>query len=168
MQRWYPEALDEFKIYTVFDLLLEYIEGKKITLDPTVHQMVTTYHDSCNYGRKSEIFFGHGYFAEGRAILNQCCPRFVEMIPNRRQSYCCGAGGGIPTMPFSAEQVYHGRMKASQIKETKAELVVVSCQTCRDQFLKTLNSEFELNIQVKYLWELVADSMIMPEKQISA
>ncbi len=157
--------MKEFKIYTVFDLLLEYIQRGAITLNPKAHKLAATYHDPCNYGRKSLNAFGKGYFEEGRTITKLCCSTYVELTPNREQNYCCGAGGGLRTMPFSAEQVYHGRMKARQIKETKAKLIIASCQTCRDQLLKTLNSEFDLGIQVKYLWELVADSLVMPGAQ---
>jgi Fe-S oxidoreductase len=129
--------------------------------------MVTTYHDPCNYGRKSQSAFGHGYFEEGRFITSLCCSKYVEMTPNRNLNFCCGAGGGLRSMPFQAEQVYHGRMKARQIQETGAELVIASCQTCRDQLLKTLKPEFDLDIQVKYLWELVADSLVMPPVQVT-
>ncbi len=111
--------------------------------------------------------FGQDYFEEGRSITQKCCSRYIELVPNRMQNYCCGAGGGLRSMPFLAEQVFHGRMKARQIKEARAELVVTSCQTCRDQILKTLNSEFDLGIKVKYLWELVAEALVMPVTKVS-
>jgi Fe-S oxidoreductase len=54
-------------------------------------------------------------------------------------------------------------MKARQIAESKAELVIAPCHNCRDQLKKSLNREFNLGVEVKYLWELVADSLVMPE-----
>ncbi len=66
-------------------------------------------------------------------------------------------------MPFAAERVYYGRIKARQIQETGAELVIAPCHNCRDQLMKSLNREYELGIEVKYLWELVADSLVLPE-----
>lgn len=168
MQKWYPEVLEEFKIYSVFDLLLEYLENERIVVDPEVHAKITTYHDPCNYGRKSLKAFGHGYFKEGRIITGACCPDFVDMAPNGNGNYCCGAGGGAWAMPYGAERVYYGRIKARQIRETGAELVVAPCHNCRDQLKKSLNKEYELGVEVKYLWELVADSLILPRpaKQI--
>ena len=163
MQKWYPEVLEEFKIYSVFDLLLEYINNDRITLDPQLHSKLATYHDPCNYGRKSLKAFGHGYFEEGRIITRACCPEFVDMAPKANGNYCCGAGGGAWALPFAAERVYHGRIKARQIRETKAELVIAPCHNCRDQLKKSLNQEYELGIEVKYLWELVADSLVLPE-----
>ncbi len=142
---------------------MEYIENDRITLNPELHTKLTTYHDPCNYGRKSLKAFGHGYFEEGRTITRACCPDFIEMIPAGNGNYCCGAGGGAWAMPYSAERVYYGRVKARQIQETGAELVIAPCHNCRDQFKKSLNQEYELGIEVKYLWELVSDSLILPE-----
>jgi hypothetical protein len=31
--------------------------------------------------------------------------------------------------------------------------------------MKSLKKEYDLDIEVKYLWELVADSLIIPKKQ---
>ncbi len=166
MQKWYPEVLEEFKIYSVFDLLLEYLENKRIFVDPEVHTQITTYHDPCNYGRKSLKSFGHGYFSEGRIITRACCPNFVDMEPNGNGNYCCGAGGGAWAMPYSAERVYYGRIKARQIRETGANLVVAPCHNCRDQLKKSLNHEYELGVEVKYLWEVVADSLVLDKCEV--
>ncbi|OQX18380.1 MAG: hypothetical protein BWK76_07735 [Desulfobulbaceae bacterium A2] len=164
MQKWFPAALKKFKIYSVFDLLLEYIDSGSIRLTQEAHPERTTYHDPCNYGRKSEKAFGHGYYEEGRIITKACCGDYQDMEPNREFNYCCGAGGGAWAMPYSAERIFYGRIKARQIQDTGARLVIAPCHNCRDQLKKSLNKEFDLNIEVKYLWELVADSLIMPEQ----
>jgi dimethylglycine catabolism B len=162
LNRWYPEALKEFKICTIFDLLLEYINTGRIKVDNTLHTKRTVYHDPCNYGRKSMKAFGQAYYEEGRAITRACCPDLVEMEPNRGANYCCGAGGGAWAMPFADERVYYGRMKARQVSESEAKLVIASCHNCRDQLKKSLNQEYSLGVEVKYMWELVADSLILP------
>lgn len=149
---------------TVFDLLLEYIDEGKIKLDKDVHIKPTAYHDPCNYGRKSLKAFGQAYFEEGRAVARACCDDVRELLPNKNGAYCCGAGGGAWALPYSDERVYYGRLKARQITEAGAELVVAPCHNCRDQLMKSLNKEYGLGIEVKYLWELVADSLIMPGK----
>ena len=64
-------------------------------------------------------------------------------------------------MPYEAERIYYGRVKAKQIRDTGAKMVVAPCHNCRDQIMKSLNKEFDLGIEVKYLWELVADSLIV-------
>ena len=165
LNRWYPDALKEFKVCTLFDLLLGYIRGGRIQVEQARHSQKTVYHDPCNYGRKSLRSFGQGYFDEARKIVSACCRNVVEMEPNREANYCCGAGGGAWAMPFSAERIYYGRMKARQINESEAELVVTACHGCRDQLRKSLVQEYDLDVQVKYIWELVADAVILPGEE---
>jgi Fe-S oxidoreductase len=164
LEHWFPESLQQFKIYTIFDLLLEYLKEQRITLSPIISNKLVTFHDSCNYGRKSLKAFGHGYFEEGRTLTQACCTKYIDLIPDREDNYCCGAGGGAWARPYGAERVYHGRIKARQISESGAKLVITSCQNCKDQLEKSLNHEFNLNIEVQFLWELVANALVKPGK----
>jgi len=89
---------------------------------------------------------------------------FVDMYPNRANNFCCGAGGGAWAMPYAEERIYYGRVKAKQIEETGAELLVAPCHNCRDQIMKSLRKEYGMmHVEVKYLWELVADSLVLDE-----
>jgi Fe-S oxidoreductase len=160
LNRWYPEALREFKIVTIFDLLLDYLDGGRIQLDRSVHAVAAAYHDPCNYGRKSLKAFGQDYFEEGRAVTRACCDNIKELNPHRNSAYCCGAGGGAWAMPFLDERVYHGRLKARQIAESGAELIIAPCHTCHDQIKKSLVHEYNLDVDVKSLVQLVADALI--------
>ena len=105
--------------------------------------------------------FGQAYFEEPRWVLKQCCENFVEMHPNRMNAFCCGGGGGTWAMPYENERVYYGRVKAQQIKDTGAKVVVAPCHNCRDQIMKSLTKEYGLEIETMYLWELVAESLIV-------
>ena len=161
LQKWFPDFFNKYGVYTVFDLMMQYIKEGRIQIDKSRHPQLATYHDPCNYGRKSEMFFGHGYFEEPRWITQQCCEHFVDMYPNRMNNYCCGAGGGAWAMPYSDERIYYGRVKAKQIRDTGAKLVIAPCHNCRDQIMKSLTKEYGLDIETKYIWELVADSLIV-------
>jgi dimethylglycine catabolism B len=163
LHRWFQDDLKNFEVLSIFDLLERYLKEGRIRVDPSLHQDLTTYHDPCNYGRKSLKAFGRGYFEEGRWITRQCAPNYVEMYPDREGNYCCGGGGGAWAMPFHEERVYYGRIKARQIQRTGAHLVIAPCHNCRDQIMKSLTKEYHLDIEVKYLWELVADSLILPD-----
>ena len=164
MQRWFKKDLKNFKVTTIFDLLRDYITEGRIQIDPSRHQVLTTYTDPCHYGRKSLKAFGQGYFEEARAIIRKCAPNFVELYPNKADNYCCGAGGGGWAMPFKEERVYHGRFKARQIEQSRAGMVITACHNCRDQIMKSLCKEYDLKVDVKYVWELVADSLALPAK----
>ena len=47
---------------------------------------------------------------------------------------------------------------------TGAYLVVAGCSNCRDQIMKNLEPKYNLDIEEKYLWEMVADALILEEK----
>ena len=94
--------------------------------------------------------------------MQQCVENYVEMYPNRANNFCCGAGGGAWAMPYAEERIYYGRVKAKQIKDTGAEMLIAPCHNCRDQIMKSLRKEYEMmDVEVKYLWELVADSLVI-------
>jgi hypothetical protein len=40
-------------------------------------------------------------------------------------------------------------------------MVVAPCHNCRDQLMKSLDKEYDLKVEVKYLWELVSESVVV-------
>ncbi len=162
LQKWYPEALSEFETVTVFDLLIKYIKTGRIRLDRSRFQELATYHDPCNYGRRALKYFGHGFFDEPRWILEHCLERWVDLQPDREHQVCCGGGGGALTTGYHQERIYYGRRKMAQISATGASMVVVPCHSCHGQF-NNIKAEYGMkDLTVKYLWELVADCLVLP------
>jgi len=147
----------------LYDYLKEIIEKGRIKLDKSVNAgKIFTWHDSCKHGRELERNFGYGYYEEPRWIIQQCVDQFVDFEPTRGNNYCCGAGGGNWPMPYEKESAYHGRFKVRQIKDSGADVVVVGCSNCHDQIMKRLPKFYEdCNHEVKYIWELVADSLVI-------
>jgi Fe-S oxidoreductase len=143
------------------ELMIDYIKSGRVTIDKTRFPQLTTAHDPCNYTRKSQMVLGKTYGPEIRWITQQICDNFVDMYPPDMNNYCCGAGGGAWAMPYDKERIYYGRVKAKQILDTGAELVVAPCHNCRDQIMKGLTKEYQLHIETIYLWELLAESLII-------
>ncbi len=145
----------------MFDLLIKYIKEGRIKIDKSRFDILATYHDPCNYGRKAERLFGHGFFDEPRWILDQCMENWKELYPEKMDQFCCGGGGGTLTTGYNQERIYYGRKKIDQIKATGAKMVVVPCHSCHGQ-LNNLKEEYDMqDLEVKYLWELVADCLII-------
>ena len=147
------------------DLLEEYIKSGRIKLNTHKYHETYTVHDPCNYVRKSVMLYSDSpnNGEKSRWIAQQCIDPslYREICDDPLNNLCCGAGGGAWAMPYSEERVFYGRKKAEQIRKTGAEIVVAPCHNCRDQIMKSLNKEYDLGIEVKYLWELVADSLIV-------
>jgi len=105
--------------------------------------------------------FGHGFFEEPRWILSQCVEHWVDLYPNRQHQLCCGGGGGALTNGYNEERIAYGRRKMEQIAATGAQMVVVPCHSCHGQ-LNNLKGHYGMeDLQVKYLWELVADCLVL-------
>ncbi len=145
----------------VFELMMEYIQSGRVTIDKSKHPQLTTVHDPCNYTRKSQMAIGKSYGPEIRWITQQLVDNYVDMYPSDMNNYCCGAGGGAWAMPYEKERIYYGRVKAKQIRDTGAELLVAPCHNCRDQIMKSLTKEYQLGIETMYLWELLAESLVI-------
>lgn len=121
----------------------------------------TTYHDPCNYGRRAQKRFGHGYFKEPRWIMDQCLVNWTDLHPNSINQICCGGGGGALTSGYNDERIYYGRRKMAQIEATGADMVVMPCHSCHGQ-INNLKEKYQMtDLTVKYLWELVADCLII-------
>jgi len=103
-------------------------DGKIPLSDRKIEERVT-YHDPCNIARADRIT------EEPREILKAICTDFVEMTPNRTESYCCGGGGGTVSIDEIREfrTKLMGKRKADQIRATGAKYVVSPCANCKKQ-----------------------------------
>ncbi len=152
------------------ELLEEYIKAGRIKLNTHKYHEPYTVHDPCNYVRKSQMTFGDHMGDKTRWIAQQCIDPglYREMIDDPLNNLCCGAGGGAWAMPYDQERLEYGRLKADQIRDTGAEIVVAPCHNCRDQIMKGLGGQFKKNVpgfdmgnyqETLYLWELVANCL---------
>ena len=64
--------------------------------------------------------------------------------------------------PHELESAWHGHAKYESIKSSGANVLVVACSNCHDQLMKRVPKFYpEYKYEVKYLWELVADTLIL-------
>jgi len=140
--------------------MANWFKNGKIKVDPSCNPEPVTYHDPCNLGRKD------GIIEEPRFILRKVCADFREMRPGGRYNYCCGSSGGALLTPeHDALRISMGKLKAEQIKETGAKIVATSCQNCIEQ-LEEIKKEYDLDIQVKYVHELVDSALVGDRKSV--
>lgn len=110
---------------------VEYIAGlvqsRRLKFTQSVNKKVV-YHDSCHLGR------GCAVYEAPRNIL-KAIPEIhlLEMARNRRWSWCCGGGGGVPEAdPELAKSTATDRM--IEAAATGAELVLTSSALCQRSF----------------------------------
>ncbi len=150
LQKKYP-----FKVMTSVELMAAYIRDGRIKPDKEKTLQKVTLHDPCNLARSG------GIWKEQRFILNNTVKDFVEMTPNGIDNICCGGGGGQLAMSeYNERRMKIAEIKAEQIRKTGAEIVATPCHNCVDQ-LTQINVTFKLNVQIKTIAEIVADSLVL-------
>jgi len=157
--RWeapnYLQTNFDFPVRTSVELLAEYITSGRIKIDKNLMKERVTLHDPCNLVRSG------GIIQEQRYILSNTVTDFVEMNPHGADNLCCGGGGGQLSMSeYNERRMKIGELKAEQIKNTDASVVVTPCHNCVDQLLQ-LNSHYKLKVKIKTLAEIVADALVL-------
>jgi Fe-S oxidoreductase len=103
------------------------IELERLKFPKPVHKKVA-YHDSCHLGR------GVGVYDAPRNIL-RAIPgvELVEIERNRRWSWCCGGGGGVPEADPELAQ-WSAESRIREALACGAELLLTSSALCQRSF----------------------------------
>ena len=144
----------EYPVKSFIEYTLECVQQGRIKLDPDVITERVTYHDPCNMARSGWIV------EQPRKLLKSFVKQFVEMTPNGRKNLCCGGGGGLVSIDEMHEfrMEISGRLKADQIRETGADIVVAPCANCKKQ-LKELVEHYHLPCRVLGLHDLILQAI---------
>jgi Fe-S oxidoreductase len=144
-----------FKVTAIPEVHARYIREGRIRLDKAKFNRPITYHDPCQMARNG------GVIDEPRYILQHLTDDFREMSPDPKYNWCCGGGGGLvalgeETLEFRMKSA---RVKADQVKETGADILVTACENCHTQ-LSNLNDHYKMGVDVQFLSSMVADALV--------
>ena len=116
---------------------------------------------------------------EGRAILSRRCvmtrPRStsrpirdstfpspcaasVEMPDSRRNSLCCGGGGGFLQNGMPEARRAFGKLKADQILATGASYCITPCHNCHSG-IEDIIGHYKLGVHAKFISEILVEIM---------
>jgi len=85
---------------------------------------IVAYHDPCHLGRKM------GLFDKPREIIKAVGYELIEMDLTKKDSYCCGGGGGVKSNETNlANQIAQARIDQAKKTEQKYLSPVVLCVT---------------------------------------
>jgi len=147
----YPELGGEFEVLHYTQLLARLLKEGKLKLSKTLDKKVT-YHDPCYLGRHNEVY------DEPRALISAVTGgNLVEMKRIRKESLCCGAGGGRLWMETKPEWRFSD-LRIHEACETGAPILATACPYCismLEDSRKTVNKEDA--IQIKDISELIAE-----------
>ena len=136
----------------------ELMESGKLKINGKIEEPVTV-QDPCNIVR------GRGLGGKLREIMRTICADFRELDPQYEHNYCCGAGGGVINCgpPWKPARVQGNRVKADQLRDSGAAIVVTPCHNCHSG-MEDIVHGYHLDMQVKFLSELLITVMEIPEE----
>jgi len=141
------ESLPVRPVHVLEEIAHRVAEGR-LRFKPLVPKAKVVYHDSCTLGRWLGIY-------EAPREIIRAIPgvTLVEMARNRRDAYCCGAGGMIR---FHYDDIASeaGADRLREAEASGANLLVTSCPACLMQFQQTRN-RLRSSLQVMDITELI-------------
>jgi heterodisulfide reductase subunit D len=114
------------------------------------------YHDPCELGRVSDLE-GRGIYEEPRRILNAIpgIDEILEFPTCKRDSYCCGGGGGLKAVDYDLTTNITAR-KIDEAIKLEAKTIASSCPNCKGQIsigveakkeeMKAKGEKFKMNV----------------------
>lgn len=152
IQKEYPQLGGNYEVLHHSDLIQDLLKTGRLELKPAALTKVT-YHDSCYIGRWRDSYDGP------REILKAVPGIEVqEMALNKRQSFCCGAGGGRMWM-----EEHEGKRvnieRTDQALATDPDAIAVACPFCMTMFDDGLKNRGAEGVKLKDLAEIVAENL---------
>jgi Fe-S oxidoreductase len=120
-----------FDVYVISEFLDLQLQAGKLKLKSDNSDMKVTFHDPCKHGRYS------GVLDEPRAVIKALGADFRELPSHGTKNWCCGGGAGVFVISSAAplRQAAFG-IKYDEVNKTGADKVIMSCGSCRLNFLK--------------------------------
>jgi len=134
------------------EVLSRLIKEKRFAFSKELRKRVT-YHDPCYLGRHL------GIYEPPREII-RAIPGidFVEMDRNRRNSFCCGGGGGRLWMEEFGAKEKIPEIRVRDAAAVQAQILITSCPYCMSMLEDAVKTAgYEESLEVKDLLELMVD-----------
>ena len=149
----YPEFMVHLDVVHISQFLAELIEEGRLELSGEFRKKVT-FHDPCYLGRHN------GIFEEPREVLKKVSGlELVEMPDSRKDSLCCGGGGGRIWAETPKEERFSD-IRVAQAKEVGAEVLATSCPYCISNFEESkLSLGDDDPLQIRDITEVIQEAL---------
>ena len=139
-----------FEVLAAAEFVGREISEGRLVLAPGDPSRKLTYHDACKLARHG------GVIDEPRAALRALGADYRETTPTAELNWCCGGGAGAFLINRAAPLRHKAwEIKRAQIDATGADTVVVSCASCRLNFMEGAEVG-QSQMHIESLVELVA------------
>ena len=147
----YPEFMVNFEVIHISQFIHQLMEEGRLTFTGEYEGKIT-YHDPCYLGRHNEV-----YDAPREVLKKIPGLELVEMADSRKNSLCCGGGGGRIWMDTPQEERFSD-LRLKQARDTGVGVLVTACPYCITNFEESrLNLEYEDVLEIKEITEIVQE-----------
>jgi len=148
----YPHFGFEGEVYHYTQIISKALIEGRLKLNKNNNEKVI-YHDSCYLGRYNSIF------KEPRIILKEIYKNIIEAERNRKNSFCCGAGGGRMWMEESiGDRICNIRF--SELYAKKPDTIATCCSFCMTMLTDGKKAKApDSNIKIKDIIEIVEETL---------
>lgn len=145
----YPEFMVNFEVVHMSQYLLELVNDGRLDITGEYAKKVT-YHDPCYMGRHN------GIYDEPRELLKKVPGlELIELPDSRKDSLCCGGGGGRIWMDTPKEERFSD-LRLQQAEAVGAQVLATACPYCITNFEESrLNLEYDDVLEVKDITEII-------------
>jgi Fe-S oxidoreductase len=149
----YPEFMVHFEVVHISQLIHSLLADGRLELSKEYAKTVT-YHDPCYLGRHN------GVYDEPREALKQVPGlKLNEMAESRKDSFCCGGGGGRIWMETPKGERFSD-LRLGQAMGVGAQVLVTACPYCITNFEDSrLNVAGGEAIEVKDITEIIREAL---------
>ena len=150
----YSEFRVNFEVVHITEFIFQLIESGRLKLSKEVAQTVT-YHDPCYLGRHNGV-----YEQPREALKSVPGLKLKEMSESRKNSFCCGGGGGRIWMETPKGERFSD-LRMEQAIGTGAQILATACPYCTTNFEDSRLSRPEggPSIMVKDITEIIREAI---------
>jgi Fe-S oxidoreductase/nitrate reductase gamma subunit len=148
----YPQFGGQFEVIHYTELLRDLIVGGQLKINKGMERRVI-YHDPCYLSR------ANGHYRKSREILASIPEvKLLEPVHSKRQTFCCGAGGGHMWMrEIRGKKINEVRLE--ELCREKPEVIASSCPYCLVMFEDGVKSLGIEGVKCLDLIEMVRDAI---------
>jgi len=156
--RWLGWKIYPVPVIHAIQFYHELLQDGRIKIARKFKEPVTL-HDPCNVIRQ------RGLAQMYREVIDAICENVIEMYPTREHNFCCCAGGGVINCgpPWKMKRMEGNRVKADQMRETGAPIVITPCHNCHSG-IEDIIKYYKLGMHAKFISEILVEVMEIPEE----
>ena len=148
----YPAFGGNYEVVHHTQLLNELIEAGRIEVQPSNETESLAYHDPCYLGRQNDIY------DPPREALADSGLEVQELRRNRRNSFCCGAGGAQMWKEEEAGEIRVSTERIREAVDSGESTLAVSCPFCMIMLDDAATSAPE-SIEIRDVVEIIHDQI---------